>query len=270
MSRRMMCFSGSFYPNEKVNILKYFNSFNATANTSSKDINKKDENTNIKALIVPHAGYVYSGYTANLAYKKASLQEYKTIVVIGPSHKISFKGASISLYENYETPLGDIKIDLTYAKKLKEEFDFLLFDDEVHKEHSTETQAPFIKHYFSKSNIIEIVYGLIDFKILSDLCTKILKEDNVLLVISTDLSHFYTQEEAFLLDTICLNAIKNRNIKTFEQGGEACGMVGIKALINSSVKLNLQSEFLHYCTSANRSFDKSSVVSYCSFSFQRI
>lgn len=259
MSTRLMQFAGSFYPNESENILKYIKSFNAKLNDDNS-LNEED----IKALIVPHAGYVYSGYTANLAYLKASRKEYETIVVIGPSHKVSFEGSSIALFDKYETPLGNIDINLEYSKSLMQEFDFLGFNQAAHLEHSTETQAPFIKHYFPKSKVVEIVYALQDYESLSALCTKILQKKNTLLIISTDLSHFYNLQKAQYLDSICIEAIKTKNINMLKEG-EACGKLGVKALLSSCFENNLETNFLHYCTSAERSFDKSSVVGYTSF-----
>lgn len=257
MKKRLMQVAGSFYPKEESNILKYIKVFN-------KDLKNQERIQDIKALIVPHAGYVYSGYTANLAYLSACDNTYERVVVIGPSHRVSFKGVSISLYDKYETPLGDIVIDLEYAKALKEEFTFLDFNENAHNEHSTETQAPFVKHYFKDSKIIELVYGLVSPLDLATLCNKIILSQNTLLVISTDLSHFYDLKKAQYLDNICIEAIKNKDVKSLDKS-EACGMIGIKALLLCALKNNLETRYLHYCTSFLRTFDKSSVVGYTSF-----
>ena len=82
--------------------MDYFEKFNKT---------KDDKNSfkNINAIIVPHAGYIYSGFTANKAYKIASLNNYKRVVVVGPSHKFWFSGASVCFYNEYETPFGNLK-----------------------------------------------------------------------------------------------------------------------------------------------------------------
>lgn len=258
MKYREMAVSGSFYPNDEKEIKKYIEHFN-------KNFNVEGElSITPRALIVPHAGYIYSGFTANIAYNIASVQEFKRVVVIGPTHKVYFEGASVALYEEYKTPLGNIKIDLEYSKKLIEENEFLGFASEVHCEHSTETQAPFIKNYFNSLPIIEIVYGKLDYKKLSKLIDELLKDRNNLIVISTDLSHFYNLDEAKKLDNICLEAIASKDLQKFDEGCEACGMTGVKAIIDSAIKNNLITKVLYYCTSYDTSKDYKRVVGYTS------
>lgn len=109
MSIRKSVVSGSFYPNDKKEILSHINQFNSL----EKDVNNFE---NIKAIIVPHAGYVYSGFTANLAYFSCKNKNPKRVIVIGPSHRVYLKGASVSLYDEYETPLGNILIDKNLVK----------------------------------------------------------------------------------------------------------------------------------------------------------
>ncbi len=260
MSIRKSAVNGIFYPNEEEEIKKYIKNFNNgfTINENNKLI------SNPRAIISPHAGYVYSGFTANLAYNLSSKNKFKRIIVIGPSHKVYLEGASIALYEEYETPLGNINIDLEYSKKLKDKYDFISFVDSAHSEHSTETQAPFIKNYFNNVDIIELVYGRLDFKILSSLIDDLLEDKNNFIVISTDLSHFYNLEKANKLDNICLNAIAKRDLDQLNNGCEACGLIGIKAIINSSLKNNLKTSVLYYCTSYDRTKDSSRVVGYAS------
>lgn len=253
---RKSAFNGSFYPNNKNEILGMFEDFNKNFSV--------DGTFDTKAIIVPHAGYIYSGFTANIAYSIAKDKNPKRVVVIGPSHKVYLEGASISLFDEYENPLGNIKIDLEYAKNLKEKFAFLNFYDLVHAEHSTETQASFIKHYFPNSEIIEIIYGKMDFEELSKLTDYLLEDKDNLVVISTDLSHFYTQEEANKLDNICLNAIAKKDLSMFDKGCEACGKLGVKAIVKSALNKNMKTQILHYCTSYERTKDASRVVGYAS------
>ena len=249
-------FAGSFYPDNKEEILKYFEEFNNQT--------KINGTYNTKAIIVPHAGYVYSGLTANIAYSIAKDKRSKRVIVIGPSHSMYYEGASIALYDEYETPFGNISIDKKYSNDLKDKYDFLDFEDNMHLEHSTETQAPFIKHYFPDASIVEIVYGKMPYEELSLLVDEVLDDDENLLVISTDLSHFYTQEKANDLDNICLNAIAKKDLELFDKGCEACGKLGVKAVIKSAIKKGLDTKVLHYCTSYNKTKDASRVVGYAS------
>ncbi len=258
MSRREMSVNGSFYPNSCQEIQRYISEFN---NMQSVDIKPMFEP---KAIIVPHAGYVYSGFTANCAYKIVDKNLFKRVVVIGPSHRSYIKGASIALYDYYDTPCGDLEIDTTYADILKERYDFLSFSDALHHEHSTEVQMPFVKHYLSDLKVIEIVYGDLKYQELVTLMQDILTDRDSLLVISTDLSHFYKLDDANTLDSICLEAIKNLNLEEIDKGCEACGIVGVKALLQAAKTLSLNSQLIDYRTSYDASGDSSSVVGYMS------
>ena len=254
MNIRKSVVSGSFYPDKKEELLKYINQFN-----SFKTNNETFEN--IKAIIVPHAGYIYSGFTANLAYKLASNKKIKRVIVIGPSHRVYLKGASVALYDEYETPLGNLKMDKEFSQNLIDKYDFLDFNVECEFEHSTETQAPFIKHYFENVQLVEIVYGEINYEDLSKVIDEVLVDSDNFVVISTDLSHFYTFEEAQKLDNICLEAIDKKDLKMFDYC-EACGKEGIKAIIDWAIKNDFDTKVLNYCTSADVTKDKSRVVGY--------
>jgi len=257
MSTRDAFVRGVFYPQTCEEIEHYIAHFNITLPSNLL-------NARPRALIVPHAGYIYSGYTANLAYVCASKHTYERIVVIGPSHRVFIEGASIALYEAYETPCGVLDIDLGFSELLREKFSFLHHSPEAHAEHSTETQMPFIQHYFPHTKVVEIVYGRIEATALSSLIDTLLETEKTLVVISTDLSHFYTQKEANALDALCIEAIKTLTIKDF-QGCEACGLIGVQAMVFSALRLGLKPHFLDYRTSYERSRDDSRVVGYTSF-----
>ena len=256
MSTRKTVVASSFYPNDKKELEKLINSF-------SKQIKKtnKYDFRNINAIINPHAAYIYSGYLANLSFKIASKQKAKRVIVIGPSHNTYLEGSSICLDEFYETPLGDIKVDLEFSKDLLLKYDFLDTNEECAFEHSTETQAPFIKYYFPNSSIVEIVYGKQDVDLLSSLIEELISDNNNLLIISTDLSHFHDLNKASKLDQNCVDAINEKNINKLNKC-EACGKIGIEALIKVSIKKSLKTEVLDYFTSFNFNNDKSRVVGY--------
>lgn len=262
MKIRQSAVSGMFYPSECIEIEAYITHFNAALPKTSFELAPR-------ALIVPHAGYIYSGYTANLAYHLAAekCQNIKRVIVIGPSHRIYIDGASIALYDTFQTPCGGIPIDFDFSKKLKTTYPFLKFNPQAHSEHSTEVQMPFIKHYFKEVHVVEIVYGQVEYEALSGLINHLLEDTENLVVISTDLSHFYTLEEAKQLDYTCLDAIKTLNLNSFEQGCEACGLLGVQALVKSALHHHLKPHFLDYRTSFDKSGDDTRVVGYASFVF---
>ena len=259
MSRRKLAVNGQFYPDTQEEIEQYINHFDSVLKKNNVE---RIEGVNPRAIIVPHAGYIYSGFTANIAYQY--IPKDKNIIVIGPSHKFKFDGASVALHEKYPTPLGDLDINLQLSEQLISKYPFLNFNDQVHCEHSTEVQFPFIKHYASDAKVVEIVYSDIDYNNLSHVIYELLQDENNFVVISTDLSHFYTLEEAQAKDNICLEAIIKNDLKIIDNGCEACGITGVKAILKIAKILKYKTSLLDYRTSADASKDKNRVVGYTS------
>jgi AmmeMemoRadiSam system protein B len=258
--KREMSVAGAFYPESKSEIDKYLDHFNRLCSAL------EDKIPSSKAVIVPHAGYIYSGYTASLSYKALKKSGVKKVAVIGPSHRIAFDGISLCDYESYKTPLGDIQNNVPMREKLAEKFSLHCIS-QAHAEHSTEVQFPFLKHYLEGVEIIELVYGSINPKVVSEIIDFICSDEDWGVVISTDLSHFYNIKEANSLDSICIDAVKNLDTSKLHSGCEACGMIGVEAMLISAKKLNLKAEIIDYRTSADASGDESKVVGYMSACF---
>lgn len=257
---RKMSVAGSFYPNDKNELNNYFTHFNHMF-----DSNKLPK-VNPKAIIVPHAGYIYSGFTADVAYRVLANSSLKNFVIIGPSHRVRFEGISLCECDAYETPIENIQNAKTIQDKLQTIFG-LKFIKEAHSEHSTETQFPFVKHYMPKANILELVYSKIQPNFLSEIIDFILTEDDCGVIISTDLSHFYDLKSAQKLDSICLQSVANLNLEMLSSRCEACGKIGLEAMIISSINKNLKPNILDYRTSADASKDQNRVVGYMSAYF---
>jgi len=256
---------GSFYPYSCEEVEDQIKQFNDSFNKIS--IAKEIQNIIPRAIIVPHAGYIYSGFTANFAYRFLAQSKTKRLIVIGPSHHHYFKGISGSYYAQYETPCGDLSIDSAYLFALAKQFK-IGFEPTAHeKEHSTEVQFPFIKHYLPHAEVIELIYGDMQAKELANLILALLQNSENAVVISSDLSHFHDLNEANRLDNSCLKAVETLEVEAFKKGCEACGLIGIKAMILAAKKLKLSSKLLNYRTSADASGDKSSVVGYMSALF---
>ena len=260
MSIRKSFVSGVFYPDSCEEVLHYIRYFNT-------NLPQELPSATPYALIVPHAGYIYSGHTANIAYALASKRKnIKRVIVIGPSHKVALRGASIALFDTYQTPCAKLAIDLELSTALEQKYDFLNFTPSAHEEHSTEVQMPFIEYHLPEAKVLEIVYGEIDASLLSSLIDALLIDPDNLIVISSDLSHFHSLEEAKRLDDCCVQAIKKMEPLGFSDC-EACGLTGIKALVQSAQKRALRAHFLDYRTSFERTKDATRVVGYCSFIF---
>lgn len=258
---REMSVAGAFYPARENEIERYFEHFNTVYDEQASLPNVKS-----KAVIVPHAGYMYSGYTASIAYRVLQNSNVKTFAVIGPSHRVAFEGISLCGAQSYATPFGSIAGSGELVEELRENFNLRTILN-PHAEHSTEVQFPFIKRYLSNVNIIELVYGSVEPEFLSRVIDFILKKEDCGVIISTDLSHFHTLEDANILDRICQNSIKNLDVERLHRGCEACGMTGVEAMLRSAKKLGLHSQILDYRTSADASDDTNRVVGYLSAYF---
>lgn len=260
--KRVAGVRGQFYPKNCSEIEKMIQKWNRILDEKLSD--KKLLKEVPRAIIVPHAGYIYSGFTANFAYRLLANSKAKRVIVIGPSHRVYIDGLSGSIQEHYETPCQDLEIDIEYLEKIKKHFP-IGFSQKAHStEHSTETQMPLIKHYLPHAKVIEFIYGKADYRKIAKLIKDLLKDRDNVVVISTDLSHFYTLDNAKKLDNICLNGMLKKDISILDKGCEACGMIGVKAMLQVADEVDLTVDLLDYRTSADASGDESSVVGYVS------
>jgi hypothetical protein len=180
----------------------------------------------LQALIVPHAGYVFSGEVAANGFKQIPRdKEYKSIFLLGSSHYSHFPGASICDYGNYKTPLGEVKVNLKIANKLIDNEKVFNHIPEAHEqEHSLEVQIPFVQHRLKHiPQIIPIVIGtqqLPEIQAIADSLKPYLNNDN-LFVISTDFSHYPAYADALEIDHYTAEAIcsndPDRFLETIKQ-----------------------------------------------------
>lgn len=266
MKIRPMSVAGSFYPAQPDEIEGMIGRFN-TVLESHPEVRERFDALQGRAVIVPHAGWVYSGFTANIAHRLLSQSNPDTVVVIGPSHRVGFDGVSIAKADLYQTPLGELRIDTERVNDLQRLFHLPYFPD-AHHEHSTEVQMPFIKHYMGNAKVIELVYAYADPSHIAPIIDYLLGLKDTAIVISTDLSHYYSLEQAKRLDAICLEAIRSENTAMLHQGCEACGAIGVEAMLSVARARGLESVVLDYRTSADASGDKSRVVGYASALFR--
>ncbi len=262
--KRQMSVAGMFYPAECGEVERMFVQFNSILDRAL--VERKVLSMHPRAIIAPHAGYIYSGFTANIAHRILANTNPERVVVIGPSHRVYLQGMSGSFYDAYETPCGDLAIDRVYLEHLATLFD-IPFVPEAHAEHSTETQMPFIKHYLPEAKVVEIVYGDQNPRYLAKVCEAILADPKNAIVISTDLSHYYPKSKAEQRDTICLKAVHDLEPALLHQGCEACGKIGVEAMLLAAQELSLTPHILDYRTSADASGDESAVVGYMSAAF---
>ncbi|MCC7574620.1 AmmeMemoRadiSam system protein B [Candidatus Woesearchaeota archaeon] len=248
MNTRKSSVSGTFYSNnssELENELKY--------------IKESKEKIRATAIIVPHAGYIYSGKTAGEAYKLIS-PEFEKIIILAPNHTVYTKKAVLDTNDYWETPLGKVKI---WKPKINN--DAFLENEVVHKqEHAVETHLPFLQVKLKKFEVLPIIIGDINELDLNKIFKEIIKliDKRTLLIISTDLSHFLTERDAKEVDNETINDILNLRDVNPEY---ACGANPLKIGNRIFKEINKKPRLLKYTTSAETSNNKNNVVGYASF-----
>ncbi|MFA5059759.1 MAG: AmmeMemoRadiSam system protein B [Candidatus Omnitrophota bacterium] len=234
----------------------------------------------IKILIVPHAGYIYSGGVAAFGYKAAQKNSYGTIVIVAPSHFSDFEGFSIWPQGSFETPLGSVSVDEEFSNQLIAADDRIKsFPQAFDREHALEVQIPFLQKTFSQLKIVPILTGrprYNDSKALATALTSAIGErEDVLIVVSTDLSHYHDDATARRMDKATLAAIENFQgeqlwLQCSLKAMEMCGFPGVVTAIAFAKENNInKAEIIHYANSADVTNDKSSVVGYGAVAFYR-
>lgn len=231
--------AGSWYPgeqNELRNMIKKFFDNSKKANISGEII----------ALISPHAGYIYSGFTAANSYKQIIGADYDAVIVIAPSHHEAFSGVSVYSDGGYETPLGIVPIEKSLAKAIVGQDESIRFSMDGHRdEHSLEIQLPFLQMAISDFKLVPISfmdYSLETCKKLADAITKAVTGKKVLLVASSDLYHGYSYEDCIKTDNRTIDKMLALQPEEFCKGlqqnrFQACG--GGPIVVAEMVALNL-------------------------------
>ncbi|MBF0188115.1 MAG: AmmeMemoRadiSam system protein B [Magnetococcales bacterium] len=228
------------------------------------------------ALVAPHAGYVYSGYTAACAYKSLKSMKQKgegsgdksqRVFLVGPSHRVYLEGVSVGGFSSFSTPLGDIPLDQTLIEKMVGSESDISTENAPHlQEHSLEVHLPFIQEILGATLLVPMVYGKVSAKRIAHILGQYAGPDD-LIIVSSDLSHFYTEEQANTLDAQCHTAMKSGDAETMESL-HACGNTGMAALLELAKKKGWKNDLVDYRTSAETSGDRSSVVGYASYLFR--
>ena len=225
----------------------------------------------VVGLIAPHAGYVYSGPVAAHAYRLVHGQDFETVIIIGISHRYGFRGCSIYPEGGYETPFGVAAIDTALASKLSKESGFKFIPKAHKEEHSVEMQVPFVQKVLPGAKIVPIVMGAPTEKTISSLASafeKTLHGQKVLIVASTDLSHFLSKEKANAVDADTLSLIKSMDTdsiikKMGQRENIMCGGGPVAAVLLYAKKMeNPDVKILKYADSSQAGGDESQVVGY--------
>jgi len=246
--------AGMFYPQDPEELSQMIDKLISKANPQKID-------GDIFGIIVPHAGYGFSGQTAAFAYSLIKNKPYKTVIVIGSSHYFGFSGVSVYPQGSLRTPLGDLPIDAEFAKQLLGKDGEVSFAPEAFtKEHSVEVQLPFLQRTLKDFRVVPVVMGNCSFetcmKFASILKEAIGKRKDVLIVVSTDMYHGYNWQEAEGVDRDTLTFLTNMDAEGLYYGLrdeklQLCGGFGVvSALVLAKELGHNKTVLLDYTNSA--------------------
>ena len=264
--------AGSWYPAGKAQLEGQLKSYLDAANPT-----KTDGRT--LAIIVPHAGYTYSGPVAAYGYKGVENKGIKTVIILGFSHRQYFDGVSVYGGDSWKTPLGEIAVDTAMARKIISSNPRFRFQKELFDgENSVEMQIPFIQMTFKDAKIVPIAFGNQNYSDAQALATVLAEivsspsapRNDVLIVASTDLSHYHPYQDANSIDKHTIDTLDRLKAKELYDEArmeicELCGLMPVTTTLLVAQNLGYDKiKTLKYANSGDITGDKSRVVGYVS------
>jgi AmmeMemoRadiSam system protein B len=252
--------AGQFYPATPNQLRKDIDGYLAQATPPAL--------TNVRAVIAPHAGYMYSGSVAAYAYQLLSEQAIppQRIYLLGPAHRVPFHGVALTEFEAFKTPLGDHPVDTAQVKHLIATASVFNALSAPHAmEHCLEVHIPFLQAIFPAVPIVPMLFGQVDPTTVGKWLHQVLEPDD-LIIVSSDLSHFHNNEKAHQLDKHFLDAVLAGDERGV-QLGEACGNAPALALMTVAKQRGWQPHILDYRTSGDVTGNVWEVVGYASLAY---
>lgn len=255
--------AGSFYPENSADLASMIDSFIAEIICPDKLPNDKP----LRALIMPHAGYIYSGRTAAYVSCVLSGKKYSKIVVMGPDHRVGLKGLAISGVSSYLTPFGKIPLS-SDCEKLLTKYNFIKTNPASDaSEHSVEVVLPFLQRFTGRFELVPIVCGPCDLAKAVNAIEEIM-DDSTLIVASTDLSHYLAYDQAVVRDKKTISMILSLELnKLLREGNRACGIIPVAILMELAGRKGWEPVLLHYENSGDTAGSKNRVVGYAAIAF---
>ena len=220
-----------------------------------------------KALIAPHAGYLYSGAIAGSAY--LSLLDFarsiERVVLLGPSHHVAFSGLALSHYTTFRTPLGDVPVDTAATNRIQSLPQVQFLEAAHAREHCLEVHLPFLQIALTDFSIVPIVVGSAVAEAVAEIL-ELLWDENTLIVVSSDLSHYLNYTSACTVDARTCSKIEQLDYAHIYPE-EACGAHAIAGLLKEAGKRHLSATTLDLRNSGDTAGSKDRVVGYGAWSF---
>jgi len=263
---RKPVYAGSFYPDTRNELETFIQQL--LGRVKPVPVNQPPESS-LKALIVPHAGYIYSGWTTAHISLVLKEKQFSRVIVMGLDHRVGFQGGAISDVSAYETPMGLIPLNRDAARLRQNKYLFQAVQVSDRLEHSVEVVLPFFQYLLKNFELIPIVLGQgqeLPGRVADALDP--LLDQNTLLVASSDLSHYLPYQEAVLRDRDTVEMILNLDAdKLIQRENAACGKASILTVINMARRHSWHPVLLHYSNSGDTAGDRFKVVGYAAIAF---
>lgn len=282
MKRRLPAQAGTFYPDTEGALRTQIQqSFLHPLGPRAIPTIPGTRNQNLLGLIVPHAGYKYSGpVAAHSYYHLASAGIFESIIILGPNHTGLGSGVSTMTEGEWNTPLGDVPVDTDLAREIVDSSNLVDVEDEAHRnEHSIEVQLPFLQFIYPRRfKFVPICMMLQDLQTSIEVGAAIGKaaeRHGATILASSDWTHYEPQEEAQSKDKQAIEAALQMDEKKFqeiieEHSVSACGYGPVTAMIHAAKLRGARGgDLLSYHTSGDVTGDKSSVVGYAAAAFEK-
>lgn len=255
---------GKFYPAKGDELLRLINQLTRQAKTNASPVGVGRP---LKALIMPHAGYIYSGSTAAHAGRVLDNESFDTVILMGPDHRLGITNAALSSAAVWQTPLGRIRLH-PHNRTLSQKSDlFRVLGLGEDKEHCLEVILPFLQVYLEAFELLPMILGPCDHRKMGDYVDQLM-DDRTLLVVSADLSHFLPYKQAVLRDRRTIQAILDLDsAPILGDDNRTCGKYPIAVLLHLARKHHWRSFLLAYANSGDTSGDHNRVVGYAAIAF---
>jgi len=246
--------AGLFYPGDAAGLRSAVHGFLAPLASGDKAP---------KAIVVPHAGYVYSGAVAAAAYATLApaRASVRRVVLLGPSHRVAFRGLALSTAEYFATPLGSVELDHEAIALLSKLPQVHCLDAAHSREHSLEVQLPFLQEVLGEFRLVPLAVGDADPQEVAEVIEQLWDGPQTLIVVSTDLSHYREYDEARRRDRASCAAIEALRYETLDHHA-ACGCAPLAGLLCVARRRGLRVSTLALRNSGDTAGDRDRVVGY--------
>jgi AmmeMemoRadiSam system protein B len=252
--------AGRFYPSDPAELRALVTSLLKDVSTPTGPVPK--------ALIAPHAGYLYSGAIAASAYAQliAARDVIKRIILLGPSHFVAFEGLAASSAEVFATPLGNVRLDVEAISRLMSSGQVSIRDEAHVHEHSLEVQLPFLQTVLNEFVLVPLLAGDARLEKIAQVLDMVWGGPETRVVISSDLSHYLNADAARGLDRVTAEAIERLNPDAIDEN-QACGRIPICGLLHAGRQHGLVGRTVDLRNSGDTAGPSDRVVGYGAFAF---